>query len=156
MYENRLADDAARSERIHTISFDAWRFGKEEVKRALLRHVFLALGGKDSELRDELYRQVQRQSTEKRPFSEVIADVWALWKAVGLQFALMLGGVLVVAVCLVLFFGLDTAFARASFLVCHCERRPAGPLPPQPRPMAGERDALGPAEDDGRAVRGVP
>jgi len=75
LYEGRLAEDAARSGRVRTISFDAWRFGKEEVKRALLRHLFLELGGDDSELRDELYRQVQRHSTEERPFSEIMADL---------------------------------------------------------------------------------
>lgn len=55
LYEGRLRDNAERAKRVRTISFDAWRFGKEEVKRALLRHVFLELGGEDSELRDELY-----------------------------------------------------------------------------------------------------
>lgn len=113
MYESRLAEDVTRSSRIHTISFDAWRFGKEEVKRALLRHLFLALGGDDSELRDELYRQVQRHSTEERPISEVAADLRALWKAVGVQFVLLLGGVLLIAVALVFLLGIDTALARS-------------------------------------------
>jgi len=77
LYEGRLAEDAVRRRRVRTISFDAWRFGKEEVKRVLLRHIFLELGGDDSELRDELYRQVQRHSTEERPVSEIVADLKA-------------------------------------------------------------------------------
>ena len=113
LYETRLAEDSARSGRVRTISFDAWRFGKEEVKRALLRHLFLSLGGDDSELRDELYRQVQRHSTENRRFPEIMADLRALWKAVVVQFLLLLGVVLVVAVVLLFVLRIDTALARS-------------------------------------------
>lgn len=113
MYESRLAEDTARSRKVRTIPFDAWRFGKDEVKRALLRHLYLELGGDDSELRDELYRQVQRHSTENRPFSEVVADLWALWKAVAVQFLLLLVAVLVLAAVVLYLLGIDTALAQA-------------------------------------------
>lgn len=49
-----------RRERIHAITFNAWRYGGEDIKRALLRHAFLALGGDEEELRRELYEQVQK------------------------------------------------------------------------------------------------
>lgn len=113
MYESRLADDTDRFRWFRTISFNAWRFGREEVKRALLRHIFLELGGDDSKLRDELYREVKRSSTEERPVSEIAEDLKGLWKSVGLQFFILLGVVLAVAVALVFILGIDTALARS-------------------------------------------
>ena len=68
-----------RSERFHTINFNAWRFGGENIKRALLRHVFLALGGEETRLKDELFRQVERTATEKRPWIDFFRDLLDKW-----------------------------------------------------------------------------
>lgn len=113
LYERRLAEDVSRSRRFRPISFNAWRFGREEVKRALLRHLYLELGGNEARLHDEVYRPVQRSSTEERPISEIIEDLKALWKSVGIQFCLLFAAVVAVAVVLVILLGIDTALARS-------------------------------------------
>jgi hypothetical protein len=78
IYQARLDDDSARSKRIKTITFNAWRYGGENMKRALLRHVFLELGGEESQLRDELFRHLQREEPEKRNQNERLIDTGKL------------------------------------------------------------------------------
>ena len=70
----RDPDGATRGDRIHVVSFNAWRFGGEDLKRALLRQVFLQLGGEQSELDDELYRQVERESAERKSFKDILSE----------------------------------------------------------------------------------
>ena len=81
LYDDRTKNEKGkiRSERFHTISFNAWRFGGENIKRALLRHVFLALGGEETRLKDELFRQVERTATEKRPWVDFFRDLLDKW-----------------------------------------------------------------------------
>ena len=60
-----------RKDRIHAITFNAWRYGgDEDIKRALLRHAFIELGGDDVALRRELYQQVNRTSQTRRSVPE--------------------------------------------------------------------------------------
>lgn len=113
MYEHRLHNEADRSRGVRIVSFNAWRYGGGEVKRALLRHIFLKIGGEDSELQDELYRQVHRHSTEDRPNKEILADLKALWKAVAVQFILLFVAWLLLAPLLIYLLGIDTALARS-------------------------------------------
>ena len=66
LYTAELRDDAhkghglTREQRFHCITFNAWRFGgrDQDIKRALLRHVFLELGGAEENLHDKLFRQI--------------------------------------------------------------------------------------------------
>lgn len=66
MYIADLANDATRRQgtsrfdKIHCITFNAWRYGgrDQDIKRALLRHVFLELGGHEENLQDRLFRQI--------------------------------------------------------------------------------------------------
>jgi hypothetical protein len=67
LYLSSLADDAsnvsnktARSRRIHPITFNAWRFGGGDIKRALLRQVYLDIGGDKEKLEEALFKQVQK------------------------------------------------------------------------------------------------
>lgn len=68
-----------RNARIQRITFNAWRFGGENIKRALLRHVYLELGGDAEKLNDALFRQVQRPSKEERSWSAVLKDFYENW-----------------------------------------------------------------------------
>ena len=86
MYLRSLDDDRAkkekgkiRSERFHTISFNAWRFGGENIKRALLRHVFLDLEGEETRLKDELFHQIQRPVYEKRDWDDIVKEGIDKW-----------------------------------------------------------------------------
>lgn len=59
--DSRGANGKKRRNRFRPITFNAWRYGADEdIKRALLRHVFIQLGGDDLELRQKLYQQVYR------------------------------------------------------------------------------------------------
>jgi hypothetical protein len=67
LYLNSLADDVSpssdhksRSKRIHPITFNAWRFGGEDIKRALLRQVYLELGGDKNKLDEALFKHIHR------------------------------------------------------------------------------------------------
>jgi len=104
LYLTSLQDDRTkdrkgrtRADRFHAITFNAWRFGGENIKRALLRHVFLALEGDEVELKDALFRQVRRPAQEKRAWREIWQDAFEKWGWSLLQ---------VVAVYLVLFVAL--------------------------------------------------
>lgn len=86
LYLSNLEDDVdadvvgrTRSEKIHPITFNAWRFGGSDIKRALLRHVYLELGGDERSLRDALFRQIERSTEESKSIQELWGDVWALW-----------------------------------------------------------------------------
>ncbi len=64
-----------RKNRIHAITFNAWRYGGgEDIKRALLRHAFLELGGDDIALRRELYQQVSQTSQTRRSVLEWLKE----------------------------------------------------------------------------------
>ena len=103
LYISALIDDAqkidgkTRSERIHTITFNAWRFGgkDQDIKRALLRHVFLELGGDDESLRDRLFRQTSETREESKLWYDYTLELIKAWvkplPAFLLSLALLLG-----------------------------------------------------------------
>lgn len=70
-----------RKQRIHSVTFNAWRFGGENVKRALLRHVYIALGGDDEKITDLLFNQLQKPFRIPRSWKEMLRDVYLgfLW-----------------------------------------------------------------------------
>ena len=60
-----------RHNRIHAITFNAWRFGGEQdLKRSLLREAFRQLGGDEEALRSELFEQVNKVVHKKRPLRD--------------------------------------------------------------------------------------
>ncbi|MBZ7927077.1 KAP family NTPase (plasmid) [Ensifer adhaerens] len=81
LYLSSLASDSTgptgkkRANRFRPIIFNAWRYGgDEDIKRALLRHVFLQLGGDDVELRRRLYQQVTDSAQTSRGFGEWLKE----------------------------------------------------------------------------------
>jgi hypothetical protein len=74
--EQRATGQAKRRERFHPITFNAWRYGGENVKRALLPHMFRALGGDESKLFDALFNQTTRSRLEARPWGEIFRELW--------------------------------------------------------------------------------
>ncbi|WP_159460379.1 KAP family P-loop NTPase fold protein [Tistlia consotensis] len=66
-----------RSDRIHVITFNAWRFGGEQdLKRALLRESFKQLGGNEAALRRALFEQVNKVTHEKRRFRDWFGEAF--------------------------------------------------------------------------------
>jgi hypothetical protein len=84
MYLDNLKDDAEtdsegkkRGDKIHTVTFNAWRYGGSDIKRALLRHVYLELGGDKPSLRDKLFRQIERSEREEKSAWDLVKDIAA-------------------------------------------------------------------------------
>lgn len=66
-----------RADRIHVITFNAWRFGGEQdLKRSLLREAFRQLGGDEAALRRALFEQVNKVTQERRSFSEWFGEAF--------------------------------------------------------------------------------
>jgi hypothetical protein len=83
LYLNQLKDDLSkgpdklkRSERVKHFTFNAWRYGGNEadIKRALLRHIYLELGGDEKTLKDELYHEITRSELRKRKLRDYCLD----------------------------------------------------------------------------------
>ena len=86
----------SRGERIFPITFNAWRHGGEEdLKRALLRTVFLSLGGNENKLDEELFQQINVTASVRRPvwdwFAETFAQIFCSGMAIVLLFAAIFG-----------------------------------------------------------------
>ncbi|PQO27610.1 NTPase KAP [Blastopirellula marina] len=65
--------DRGGNGRIFPVTFNAWRYGGENLKRALLRHVYLEVGGDRGALNDALFNALQE--TVKKPLNW--GEVWA-------------------------------------------------------------------------------
>lgn len=107
-----------RSDRVHAITFNAWRFGGEQdLKRALLRDAFRQLGGDESALRSELFEQVNTITHHKRSFREWAGEAFGqLIGTVGV-FAVLLGLILLGIFVFVRLIGLDDATSLAGVTV---------------------------------------
>lgn len=73
----KAASGRTRQDLIFPITFNAWRYGggDGDIKRSLLRHVFLALGGDDTTLQHELRTQVTRALDEGRSAKRIFRDL---------------------------------------------------------------------------------
>jgi hypothetical protein len=77
LYRRDLESDKAgavgnrRADRMHVITFNAWRFGGEQdLKRSLLREAFKQLGGDEAALRRALFEQVNKVTHERRSLKD--------------------------------------------------------------------------------------
>lgn len=61
------------------IVFNAWRFGGEDIKRALLRHIFLDLGGNDEDVRSKLFSWYKRPEAETKSKEEIKQETRDIW-----------------------------------------------------------------------------
>lgn len=77
--DTTLVDGLTRKNKYYTVSFNAWRCGGEDLKRALLRHVFIELGGDKKVIDDALFKQVERFATEKKSMKEFFLELSDKW-----------------------------------------------------------------------------
>ena len=52
------------SNNVYCIDFNAWKYGGESIKRALLRGIYIKLGGSDENIKDKFSRQITKQVLE--------------------------------------------------------------------------------------------
>lgn len=88
LYIQDLRDDARKNNNGHTrsscitsITFNAWRFGgkDQDIKRALLRHVFIELGGDEESLQDRLFRQFSETLEKDKGWWEYTWELLKVW-----------------------------------------------------------------------------
>ena len=113
LYRRGLNEDKAgtpglrRSDRIHVITFNAWRFGGEQdLRRALLRDAFRQLGGDEAALRRQLFEQVNKVTHERRGFGDWFGEA----------FGQILGAAIILVLVLLACFGLALTFIHYAGL----------------------------------------
>ena len=74
LYEARL-EDRPSMRHIRALTFNAWRYGSENIKRALLRHLYVELGGDKTKLDDALYRQIQQTAVAPGGWKQRLEDL---------------------------------------------------------------------------------
>lgn len=75
-YIDRL-ERSQKRKNVYQVSFNAWRYGGDNIKRALLRHLFLQLGGDESRLIKEIYGQYEKLVPESKSFLRIVRDLRA-------------------------------------------------------------------------------
>lgn len=123
IYINSVSNDRkkdgkqrSRAERVHTITFNAWRFGGEDIKRALLKHVFVVLGGDESKLTDALYRRIQKTVQEARSWRDIGREMYEKWPWLIPQ-VLAVSLILLVSWLTLTRFGLDNEYVKGALAV---------------------------------------
>jgi len=85
LYLQSLGDDqtktqgCTRAERIRPVTFNAWRFGGEDIKRALLKHVFCELGGEKDKITDALYARIRKTVEVPKAWREILWETYDRW-----------------------------------------------------------------------------
>lgn len=75
LYINSLNQDITKKDKIKTISFNAWRYGgNTDLKRALLRHVYLELGGKCTTFWDEVRNTFQKRTIDEKSLKSALNE----------------------------------------------------------------------------------
>ena len=87
-------DRKSRSDRIFPITFNAWRHGGEEdLKRVLLRAVFLELDGDEDKLNEELFNQINVTASQRRPIWDWFSETFAQMFLSALVFVLLFAAI---------------------------------------------------------------
>lgn len=64
-----------RRDRIHTITFNAWKYGGEtDIRKSLFRHIFLEIGGTHEEADRHLFKTVSSTESQRKSFKEIWAE----------------------------------------------------------------------------------
>lgn len=122
LYVADLQDDASkqdgltRNQRVRCITFNAWRFGgkDQDIKRALLRHVFLELGGTEESLQDKLFRQISETASADKSYWTHTKETLKSW-AVPLPAAGIALLLIFVTTWLAIWaFGVEGSYARSA------------------------------------------
>jgi len=83
-----------RAEKVKSITFNAWRFGGENIKRALIRHVYVSIGGKPDEIMDRLFRRFERSIKEPKSLKRIGQDLLDHWAGQTIQLIILFLGIL--------------------------------------------------------------
>lgn len=126
LYTSELANDAEkqdslrRKDRFHCITFNAWRFGghDQDIKRALLRHVYLELGGTEENLHDKLFRYISETKQVNKSWLRYTCETLQAW-AMPIP-ALLVSLLLLLTICYltISFFKVDDSLLAGVIFAC--------------------------------------
>lgn len=95
LYKQIISDssDAELRNRIVSVEFNAWRHGGENMRRALLREIFLSLGGDETVLQDSLYRTISQAVEKQRTIGQILKDLGLrlVWPVVQIAIVALFG-----------------------------------------------------------------
>ncbi|RWK29820.1 P-loop NTPase fold protein [Mesorhizobium sp.] len=107
-----------RKNRFHPVTFNAWRYGgDEDIKRALLRHVFIALGGDEVELRRNLYQQISESGQSKRGLGEWLKEAMLQNAASTILFVILFAAIMGIIWLASYSLGLSNQWGLATVLI---------------------------------------
>jgi hypothetical protein len=116
--DNKALKGARRRDRIHTISFNAWRHGGEQdIKRALLRDAYQQLGGDDEILNRHLHNQVTTVASAKRGLREWLKEALLQNATSALLFVLILAACLAAMAGAAMLMGMTAQWAISVALL---------------------------------------
>src|SRR5690606_7340853 len=123
LYLESLGSDSSgpkgkrRRDRFRPITFNAWKYGgDDDIKRALLRHVFVQLGGDEVELRRSLYQQVAESAQVRRNLGEWFKEAVLQNAATALLFMLVPAGIVGIGWLAAFSLGLSGQFGISAVL----------------------------------------
>lgn len=74
--QKKLLPNSKNKDKIYFIDFNAWKYGGNGIKKALLRHVYLSIDGTDEAIKDEFSRQITKQVLELNENREILKNGW--------------------------------------------------------------------------------
>ena len=73
--EINAEDGVKRRDRVHTVTFNAWKYGGEtDIRKSLFRHIFLEIGGTHEEADRNLFKTVASTEFQRKPLREIWAE----------------------------------------------------------------------------------
>ena len=106
--EINAGDGVKRRDRVHTVTFNAWKYGGEtDIRKSLFRHIFLEIGGTHEEADRNLFKTVASTEFQRKPLREI-------WAEFVDRYAL---GLLIVGLFAVLFFILVALLPAMGFWI---------------------------------------
>ncbi len=103
LYTRELSNSIQRKKQIQYINFNAWRFGGENLKRALLKYLYEELGGDPTYIKDQLFTKTSTPQLKPKTWQQILNEIYesAVWWLVPFTISLaifslviLIGGIL--------------------------------------------------------------
>jgi hypothetical protein len=116
--EKKNGAGVKRRDRIHTITFNAWKYGGEtDIRKSLFRHIFLQIDGTRDEADRHLFKTVSSTEFQRKPFKAIWAEFVDQY-VLGLLVVGVFAGFFVILLALMAWgFGFDDPVTAAASLL---------------------------------------